>query len=152
MVKNYHTMVRSPNLCSLFSDFDKAFLSFPKVTNTDKNCFDVDAFEDSEGFLNIHFFVPGFKKEEITIDIKNNKDNNKSSNGIYVKCKKVNKKDHVKYIYRSNFYQEEFNNYISLPYEIDENNISAKLEDGVLMVKLVKNKEKERNSIKIKID
>lgn len=87
---------------------------------------------DKNGELTVPLDVPGFKKNELTINF----DRTKTGNFLTIKGKN-NSRTYDNKIFISDFY--------------DEKNIKATLEDGVLNIKL-KTKEKQETGSKINID
>ena len=131
----------------LFKEFEDLFnrnlpinydLSLPKVPMT------LNIQESKEGY-HIEAELPGVKKDEIDISI----------NGDYLVIKgekksyNEEKKDQYHRIERSHgsFYRA-----VQLPKDVDQEKINASLQDGVLMVDVMKSKAKEVGEKKISIN
>ena len=91
---------------------------------------------ENNDFLNLELLVPGYKDNEIEIYISNNM--------LNIEGKKTEKTD-------SSFVKEKFKEikYIDVE-KLDTTNISAKLENGILSIKIPK-KEIKNENIKIQI-
>lgn len=91
---------------------------------------------ENNDFLNLELLVPGYKDNEIEIYISNNM--------LNIEGKKTEKTD-------SSFVKEKFKEikYIDVE-KLDTTNISAKLENGILSIKIPK-KEIKNEKIKIQI-
>ena len=91
---------------------------------------------ENNDFLNLELLVPGYKDNEIEIYISNNM--------LNIEGKKTEKTD-------SSFVKEKFKEikYIDVE-KLDTTNISAKLENGILSIKIPK-KEIKNEKIKIEI-
>lgn len=100
---------------------------------------------DNDGNYEIEMAVPGFKKEEFNVSIKN---------GVLTISAKTQKEeeDKKKNYTRKEFSSKSFSRSFTLPDNIDENSIDAEYKDGVLKVLLHKS-EKElpvKRSVSIK--
>jgi HSP20 family protein len=105
------------------------------------NSLPVDVIEEEDNFV-IKADVPGFKSEDLKLEVK---ENLLILRGKREKEKKENGK--VKIFER---FSGEFSRSFTLPHNVDSEDIKAKLEDGVLTVKVPKNiKQKEVKAIKI---
>lgn len=101
---------------------------------------DVKELEDS---YELNMNVPGLKKEDIDISVKNGT--------LTIKSEKETKSEEkdVKYILKERS-SSIFSRSFKLPEEIDTNSISAKMEDGVLKLNIPKiEKKEETNKIEI---
>jgi len=88
----------------------------------------VEMFE-REGNIIVHADLPGLKKEDVTIEVRNN-------NLILEGERKETRKEEKKGYYHSERAYGRFYRRIPLPEEIDINQISATFSDGVLEVKM----------------
>lgn len=86
-----------------------------------------NVFKSDEGYI-LEIAVPGFKKEEIDISLKDNK--------LIIKGKsEVNEEAETKFIQRG-FTKKSFDLSFGLSEQIDQETIDAKIENGVLKVTL----------------
>ena len=132
--------LRRPNTPSLFDSFLDDIFNLP-VTSVDNERPVYDIIENEEQY-EIHTFMPGLKKEETKIYIKK---------GILtIKAERKEDKD-IKYKYRKS-YSGKYKLYFKLHEveDIDTENISASMVDGLLKVILPKDVEKiKEKDIKI---
>ncbi len=100
----------------------------------------VDMYED-EGFIIVEAELPGFKKDEIDVTLSKGmvEISAQREPGETKGKKQVSERKTLK-VKRS----------LRLPSEVDESNIKATLEDGVLTLKIPKKEEKEGRKIEIK--
>jgi HSP20 family molecular chaperone IbpA len=104
-----------------------------EINNLFKDFEDVKTYKaDTNGELTVPLDVPGFKKNELTINF----DRTKTGNFLTIKGKNSSRT---------------YDNKILISELYDEKNIKATLEDGVLNIKL-KIKEKQETGSKIEID
>ena len=100
---------------------------------------------DNDDSYQIEIQLPGFKKSDIKIGIENE---------VLTISSKVEKTtDKLRYV-EQNFTKNSFENKFKMNKYIDKNNITAKMEDGILTVilgKIVEDKTKQ-NTFDIKID
>lgn len=99
-------------------------LSFPSFEEYSSNSFFVLEDENDTQYV-FSLEIPGFKREEIELSVEDDR--------LYLKASNKTKK-----------FSERF---VTLPNDVDVTNISAKLEDGVLLVTLKKNEEKKPRKI-----
>ncbi|MFB6318567.1 Hsp20/alpha crystallin family protein [Saccharicrinis sp. FJH54] len=100
--------------------------------------------EDKEGF-SIEFALPGFSKNDVTIDVDNNV--------LTVAGKKEeNKKDKEQNYTRREFSYGEFKRSFTLPETVDQDKIKATFSDGILNVEIPKKPELQPKSLKININ
>ena len=104
---------------------------------SDSDSFPVNISEKNNDII-IEAHLPGFKKNEIHVDIEGN-------NIIISARKKSAKEEHGKNFYVKEAGSSSINRSFSLPAEI-EDVIETKLQDGVLFVKLKKASRKKKSS------
>ena len=100
-----------------------------------------DISKDEDGYT-LEIEVPGFKKEEINIEFE--------KDCLIVKAKK-DESDNKKYTHRERFVTNMYRTYY-LGDNIDEERISAALNDGILTIKLVNREVSKINKKQITID
>ena len=98
---------------------------------------------EGEYAYHIEVDLPGVKKDDIKVDISGN---TLTISGERKIKNEVNEKDYYKFESSFGKFQRSF----SLPEDIDKENISAAMEDGVLEVTLPKLKKEESKKIEIK--
>lgn len=109
---------------------------------------DFNMYEEEDGFLVLEIPVVGFKKEEISLSIKNFNNYDK----VIISCSKKEKQENK----NRKFYNRIINNSsieksISLPFKIDNKNVKASIEEGILKIIAIKQKKTE-DQIEIKIE
>jgi len=122
-----------PSINSLFDDF---FTNTEKL-DTNDNKYTIPAVnvkEDENSFV-IELAVPGMKKEDLNIEL----DNNKLSISNEKESSKLGGKE--KYT-RREFVYSKFQRTFNLPKNVDEKNISGGYKDGILAVTIPKIKER----------
>jgi len=140
---------------SAFHDLDDFVTSFDKVigdiekslSKENLNLVKANYGEDEQGFF-IQLELPGFKKEDIDIELEDN--------NLSISSKLTD--------YSSNFYdtktsyfktgfhkQKYFKKTFKINSEVVEENISAKMEDGILTVLIPKLKKNSKEKEKLKI-
>ena len=101
---------------------------------------------ETENEFKIELVLPGFKKEDVQINVQNNLLTIKVENEA-----KVEKQDVYKYAHRE-FDTFNFEKQYRIPKSVDGEKISAKFENGILIVELPKKEEaKEKDPVEIKI-
>ena len=122
-----------PSINSLFDDFfintDKLDTNYNKYTTPA-----VNVKEDEKSFV-IELAVPGMKKEDLNIEL----DNNKLSISNEKESSKLEEKE--KYT-RREFVYSKFQRTFNLPINVDEKNIAGDYKDGILTVTIPKIKER----------
>jgi len=122
-----------PSINSLFDDFfintDKLDTNYNKYTTPA-----VNVKEDEKSFV-IELAVPGMKKEDLNIEL----DNNKLSISNEKELSKLEEKE--KYT-RREFVYAKFQRTFNLPKNVDEKNIAGDYKDGILTVTIPKIKER----------
>lgn len=129
-----------PNFLAFPSIFDE-FLgneSFNHLAKTYKPSVNIK--EDENGF-SINMLIPGFKKEDVQINIENN------VLSISAEVKEENTQENEKFS-RKEFSFKSFKRSFSLPENIDIENIKANIENGVLGLHLPKVVKEESNKVK----
>lgn len=89
--------------------------------------------------------LPGLSKEDVTVVVRDN--------SLVIEGEKKQsheEEDKNTYYYRENYYGK-FRRVVQLPTDVDENNITAKFENGVLNIELPKKQEVEPESRTIHI-
>jgi len=122
-----------PSINSLFDDF---FTNTEKLdTNYNKHTTPaVNVKEDEKSFI-IELAVPGIKKQDLNIEL----DNNKLSISNEKESSKLEEKE--KYT-RREFVYSKFQRTFNLPKNVDEKNIAGDYKDGILTVTIPKIKER----------
>lgn len=118
-------------------DFDDFFITSPK--RNDMRC---DIYE-KDNMYHIEMDIPGFNKEDINIELKNNYLTVKASKS------KEESDENKNYIRRERSYGE-YSRTFSLG-EVDENNVEAKFDNGTLLITVPKKDENDfKKNIEIK--
>jgi len=99
-----------------------------------------DIIENDNEYV-VQFMLPGFKKENINIDVNDN-------TLIIEGERKID--ENAKYNYKGSFYGK-FSRSFTLSDDIAQNKINASFEDGILTIEIPKEKENKSNK-KIKIN
>ena len=122
-----------PSINSLFDDFftntDKLDTNYNKYTTPA-----VNVKEDEKSFI-IELAVPGMKKEDLNIEL----DNNKLS---ISNVKELSKLEETEKYTRREFTYSKFQRTFNLPKNVDEKNIAGDYKDGILTVTIPKIKER----------
>ncbi len=106
------------------------------MVNKDENVSVIPAtnISDEEKAFDISLTVPGLEKKDINIEIKDNK--------LYISSEKqYEKEEDNKFYYRKEFGYASFQRIFELPAEADAEKVSADLKDGILNIKVAKNKK-----------
>jgi len=105
-----------------------------------KNALEYDVIVEKDSLL-LQLMLPGFNKEDVKINI---------DNGVlYITGKRIENKN-VKYRIKNTFYGE-FSKKFNLGEEIDEDNITASHNDGVLSLTIpILSSKKKRKTVNIK--
>lgn len=99
---------------------------------------------ENEARFEVHMALPGLRKEEISIDLE------KNVLSISGERKLASEKKDEKFHLVENFYGK-FSRSFTLPENIDQENLSAELKDGILLVQIPKKEVKQnRSSVVIK--
>jgi len=127
-----------------FSDFLDEFFSDALAAKGDRDTFlpNVDISEDNQSY-HIEVSLPGMKKEDIKMDLK---DNTLTISGER-KFEKE-KKDKQYHLMESGY--GKFSRSFNLSEEVDKESIDARFKDGILYIDLKKAEEKVSKEIKIK--
>ncbi len=126
-------------------DFEKDFFDFFNPSIRNKAGYiepAVDVVEKDENII-VKAQVPGIPKENITVEVKGDQ--------LVIKGEHKQEKEEKK----ENFYRQEiqygsFYRIIDLPSEVEKTHAEATMKDGVLEIKLKKNKESSPRKITIK--
>jgi len=101
---------------------------------------------DNENEYIVQLSVPGFKKDDINIEL--------NDDVLTISSKMEDKKEEkTENYFRQEFAKSSFERSFSIPIDVDVNKIDAKMEDGILNVKVpkkIENKKDNKLSIKIK--
>ena len=123
-------------------NFDSLFPEYiydESVCNDTKYAMPVELHESDKDY-SVHAELPGIKKEDLDIDV--------DKNHITINAKKEEKsKEDSKGYRKSEFRYGEFSRTIYFPQDIDIENTSAKLEDGILCITAPK-VEAEKETVK----
>ncbi|KJV55681.1 Hsp20/alpha crystallin family protein [Orientia tsutsugamushi] len=141
---NNHSNTLRQDLNNVLSDFLNNFSSFQSsLFDEDRALLPrIDVFEtDTEYHLEVE--LPGIKQEDVVLKIDNN-----------ILTVEGHKDDQLeekeKFYYMRERYYGSFKRSISLPSNIDENNIDAKFSDGMLCIKISKREQDKARKIEIK--
>lgn len=123
------------------SVFDEDWWTYPQSS---KDLFPQIDMEDTEKELVIHAGVPGFDQNDIKVRVQKGK--------LIISGKKSEeiKKEDKKYYYRE-MTTAEFHRTVSLPVEVDNVAVSAKIDNGILKINLPKIIRPEEQEVEIKI-
>jgi HSP20 family protein len=127
-----------------FSDFLDEFFSDALAAKGERGTFlpNVDISEDNEKY-HIEVSLPGMKKEDIKMDLK---DNTLTISGERIFEKE--KKDKQYHLMESSY--GKFSRSFNLSEGVDKESIDARFKDGILYIDLKKAEEKVSKEIKIK--
>lgn len=125
-----------------FSDFLDEFFNDALSANRETFSPSVDISEDNDSY-HIEVALPGLKKEDIKMDLK---DNTLTISG---ERKYENEKKDKRYHLMESGYGK-FSRSFDLTDEVDKDSINAKFKDGILYIDLKKSEEKVSKEIKIK--
>jgi HSP20 family protein len=152
--KPYKNKKKGVNMNRNLMKMDRPFLDFAKRFFDNDFVYNNSLFESKNGGLSnilekeneylIEITAPGLKKEDIKIELEN--DILRISSEI-----EDNKEDKNDGYYRREFYKSSFERSFTIPKIADKNAISAKMEDGILIVEIPKLKEEKSENIKITI-
>lgn len=139
-------MLRNTRFLPSFTDdfFGKDFMADIFDSSVNKTIPEVNVIENADAFK-IEVAAPGLEKKDFKIDVNNNVLTISSEK----EAKNVDEKE--KFI-RREFSYSSFQRSFSLPESVDQDKISAKHKDGILMVEIPKRdeaKEKPKREIKI---
>ena len=139
------TLVRFNNNKSLFPDFFSSLME--NYLNDNELAYNgvrpmSNVKETDDAFL-VEFAIPGFSKEDVSIDI--------DQNVMTVSGKKEEKSEDEKYT-RREFWYNEFKRSFTLPKSVDQEATTATFKDGILTVELPKKPEAKPKSLKIAIN
>jgi HSP20 family protein len=125
-----------------FFDNDFNLVSFPSFERTNVGQANI---KEQENEYIVELSVPGLKKENVKINLENDI--------LTVSFEdEKNKEEKGEGYYRREFYSESFERSFTIPKNIKKDDISAKMEDGILVVKIPKTKEEKRpDNIEIKV-
>ena len=124
---------------SFFGDFFDDFFDMPVVKSND--IMQTDVYEENDNYV-IEVDIPGFNKEDVTIDY--------NKGYLNISAKREETKEDKNYIRRERFYgQYKRSFYIG---EIDESKIKASFEDGILKVNVPKEQLEDKSKKVIEIE
>ena len=126
------------NFAPKFSNIVERFFGEKINTNTNKDeevsVIPATNIADEDKAFDISLAIPGVSKEDINIEIKDNK--------LYISSEKqYEKEEQDKFYYRKEFGYASFQRIFELPPEADTKQVSANLKDGILRIKLAKDKK-----------
>jgi len=122
---------------SLYPEFDD------ETDKLDRAMMPLELTEKKEEY-DVKAELPGVKKEDLEISLENNY--------LTIKAQKNEHKEENKENYKtSEFRYGEFSRAVYLPSEVEEDKIEAKLEDGVLRIRIPKIFKKENSAKKITV-
>ncbi len=137
-------------LGSLQNEMNKFLKPISKIMGREAGLFkrrwspSIDVY-DSDNELFVKVDIPGFKKEEIEVSIKDNiltiKGEKKGENEV-----------HKENYYRAERFYGSFNRSVQLPSGVEHENASATYKDGVLELKLLKKEESKPKLISIDVN
>jgi HSP20 family protein len=132
---------------SLFDLFNEGIIKgnlTDPFTETHHGGLKVNIVEDDDKFI-LTAVVPGWSEKDIEVDVKNDQ--------LILKGHAEEEKKHEDKNYRSREYiKTSFERTFRMGSHVDENNIKAKLESGILKVTMPKIKKAEPKTSKIKIE
>jgi HSP20 family protein len=131
------------NFAKSFFDDDFSNLFTLKPFFNDYHDIGLVNIKETEKEYQFNVSVPGFKKDDIDIEINND------TLTISSEVSKSNKSDDSNFTYRE-FYKSSFKRSFKVPDDVDIDNIDANMEDGILNIKIKKLKIKN-NKISIKV-
>lgn len=122
--------------------FDEAFDTFfrPTFFNLDGGAMKTDIREDKDGYT-LEIEMPGYAKDDIAISL--------DDGYVTVSAKKEEKSEGGKYIRKERSYSCSRSYYVG---DVDEKDVKAKFDGGILTVVLPKEKEKLVSPHNIKIE
>ncbi len=136
----------SPFNASKFRSFHPAlqtfFTDFLDTGNNEKSELALDVWEDEQGQIVVEASLPGFKKEDIDIEI------NKGVLSIKASRSEEEEKKKDKYFHRERRYTS-FSRALTLPGPLQEDKVEAQLKDGVLTIRIPQEEEKKLKRITI---
>ncbi len=126
-----------------FEDLEKDFFSGLEQTTTQEFRPSCSLKETEKHFL-IHFDLPGVKKEDVHVEVENNRIT------VSGERKEEKKTEEEKRYFTESFYGSFFRSF-ELPKHVDANGIEARIENGVLDIQIPKTTATEtRKKIEIK--
>ncbi len=140
-MKLVKTNYANPVVDSLFNELFNWTDSYPRRYESTKPLVNI---KENEKDYSIQLAVPGIKKEDVKVEIE------KNVLTVYAETKKESKSEEDGYIKKEFDYQS-FSQSFNLPVdEIDENQINAQCDNGVLSISIPKNtKNIEKRQIAI---
>jgi HSP20 family protein len=130
---------------SPFLDFAKDFFdtNFEYLPTLTRNGGLSNISENENEYL-VEISAPGLKKEDIKIELEN--DVLKISSSV-----EDNKEEKNESYYRREFYKSSFERSFAIPKGVNKEQISATMDNGILIVEIPKAKEEKKENIKITI-
>jgi HSP20 family protein len=146
MYKNYFNPLRDlrnlRNLKREFQHFADDFLGDEPVWEGNYWRPSVDMIENDDAYL-IAFELPGMKKEDINIQVRENTLTISGDRKPFTEDKNY---------FRSEFLYGPFNRSVTIPGEINRNKVNAKYQNGILFITLPKKEEAKVKEIKIEVN
>ncbi|OIO20097.1 MAG: hypothetical protein AUJ23_00875 [Candidatus Magasanikbacteria bacterium CG1_02_32_51] len=137
-----------PRIWDSFSEMEQMVRNFPALTNNgdfNQKTFvpAVDIYETKEDVM-VETTLPGVNPEQIEISVE----------GGVLTIQGESKREHE--IDEKNYYRKEvrsgsFFRQVALPVSVQEDNVSAEFEDGVLRIKCPKSEDKKSKKVNVKI-
>lgn len=124
-----------------FFDFDDDLLStnhhhlYPKID-----------MEDKENEIVLHAEVPGYNQKDVKVRVHDNKIVLSGKKDSTKEEKKEDRKYYYKEIFKSEFYRV-----ITLPTKIDKEKVTAKIDNGILIVNLPKLNKSDDKAVEVDI-
>ncbi|MFA7314620.1 MAG: Hsp20/alpha crystallin family protein [Candidatus Magasanikbacteria bacterium] len=137
-----------PRIWDPFSEMDNMVRNFPALTNNgdfNHKTFvpAVDIYENA-GDVIVETILPGVNPEQVEINVE----------GGVLTIQGESKREHE--IDEKNYYRKEvrsgsFFRQVALPVSVQEDNVSAEFEDGVLKIKCPKSEDKKSKKVSVKV-
>lgn len=124
----------------LFDNF--SFNPIKTLVGRSNNIGRVNIIDDDKEYV-IQVSVPGFKKDDIKIDLENDI--------LMISSTYNSKVEESNNYYRKEFVKSSFNRSFYIPDDADISNIDAKMEDGILNVVIFKKEIEKENKISINV-
>lgn len=156
---NLNRLFNSPSFDELFELGDAFKTAWPRICGLgfDEECFDIQPVDrgfpkvnvdELDGSYEVEAALAGFGKENVQLELKENKI-------LVISCDKKEEKeekDEDKKTLLKELSSRSFRRVLNFPDNIDVENISSTLEEGVLKISLPKIKKEEEESSSVKID
>lgn len=137
-----------PRIWDPFSEMDQMVRNFPALTNSSELSTKtfvpaIDIYETKEGVI-VETTLPGVNPDQVEISVES---------GVLT-IKGESKREHE--IDEKNYYRKEvrsgsFFRQVALPVSVQEDNVSAEFEDGVLKIKCPKSEKEKTKKVSVKV-